>query len=132
MCSVVVGRSCSIGWGRWLGFYSNNIMIRGLVMSRVRLLTGLGILGVACEGAQARLNLFLDDWLGWLGHGHSSLHRHSGLSDLHRLSYRQTRYKLSHMVCILTWASIAVSLAGIEALHVVVELLLTGLLEPDL
>ena len=36
------------------------------------------------------------------------------------------------MVGILTWASIAVSLAGIEALHVVVELLLTGLLEPDL
>ena len=53
VCSVVVGRSCSIGWGRWLGFYSNNGVIRGLVMSRVRLLTGLGILSVACEGAQA-------------------------------------------------------------------------------
>ena len=28
VCSVVVGRSCSIGWGRWLGFYSNSIVIR--------------------------------------------------------------------------------------------------------
>ena len=42
-------------------------------------------------------------------------------------------YELFGQIVALTWATIAVvSLAGIEALHVVVQLLLTGLLEPDL
>ena len=42
-------------------------------------------------------------------------------------------YELFGQIVALTWATIAVvSLAGIEALHVVVELLLTGLLQPYL
>ena len=100
----------------------------------MELLTGFGILSIARERAQAILSIvFLDDRLSWLRHGHghshgSSLHGHSGLSHLHLIGYTH-RMNDFVRIAILTGTIFAIqSIFGIKALHVVVQLLLTGLL----